>query len=277
MLKDQVLAAVNPVRRRVPPAGVRAIVATRTGIDLRSRARLTRARAEMEHLMGAEVSAVELDVLAERFVQWMRRRGEYRWHPELIGHQPVSGLDHFRDARALGRGVLVSFLHHAHFDGSFLSLRRAGLEDLHAIVHPLMVAGGGGNFMRQHAHLCSLGGILHSTDIGSDGIVDLLERGKPVFIASDVPGRTPVRFLSRDRVGSSGAPRIARRTGSPVVVMTFDRGAGDQAGVRFHAPLDPAAYPTPEALLEAMLGVHETAIRAWPEAYDEPLKRWGTP
>jgi lauroyl/myristoyl acyltransferase len=139
-----------------------------------------------------------------------------------------------------------------------------------------MASGGGGNFMRQHTRLCAMGGTLHSTEIGSRGIADLLRQGLPVFVASDVKGRSPVRFLGQERVGSSGAPRIAQQTGSPVVVMTFERD-GDDPRVRLHEPLDPAAFETPEALLDAMLARHESAVRAWPEAYDEPLKRWGTP
>ena len=269
------LAVVNPVRRRVPARGVRAIVRLRTKLDLRSPARMARARAEMEHLMGAEADAAELEALAARFAGWMRRRGEYRWHPELVGRQEVVGLDHLLEAQAHGRGVVVSFVHHAHFDGSFLSLKRHGLE-LDAIVHPLMTSGGGGNFMRQHTALCRLGGTLHSTEIGSAGIADLLRAGRTVFVASDVKGSTPVRFLGQERVGSSGAPRIAMATGSPVVVMTFER-VGDDARIRLHEPMDPAGFTTPEELLEAMLARHEAAVRAWPEAYDEPLKRWGRP
>ena len=270
------LAVLNPVRRRLPRAGVRAIVAARSFADHRTPWVMARSRAEMAHLMGAEAGPAELDALARRFAAWMRRRGEYRWHPEIVGRQEVVGLDHLRAAREGGRGVLVSFLHHAHFDGSFLSIRNAGVDDLQAVVHPLMVAGGGGNFMRQHTRLCALGGTLHSTAIGSAGIAGLLCQGRPVFIASDVKGRTPVRFLGQDRVGSSGAPRIAQQTGSPVVVMTFEQDGRD-ARVRLHEPLDPHAHDTPEALLDAMLARHEAAVRAWPEAYDEPLKRWGTP
>lgn len=227
--------------------------------------------------MGAEREQDEIDDLARRFAAWMRRRGEYRWHPEIIGRQDVVGLEHLEAAREQGRGVLVSFLHHAHFEGSFLSLRRAGAgDDMQAIVHPLMISGGGGNFMRQHALVCALGGTLHSTEIGSPGIAGLLRTGRPVFIASDVKGRTPVRFLGQRRVGSSGAPRIAQQTGSPVVVMTFEQD-GPRARVRLHEAIDPRAHPDPESLLEAMLVIHEHAVRAWPEAYDEPLKRWGVP
>ena len=275
MLKDQVLSVVNPVRRRVPAAGVRAVVRLRTRLDLRSPARMTRSRAEMEHLMGAEASAAELEVLAGRFAGWMRRRGEYRWHPEIVGRQEVTGLDHLLRAQEQGCGVVISFLHHAHFDGSFLSLKQHGLE-LDTVVHPLMTSGGGGNFMRQHAHLCSLGATLHSTEIGSEGIAGLLGQRRTVCVASDVKGRTPVRFLGQERVGSSGAPRIAMATGSPVVVMTFEQ-AGENARIRLHEPLDPNSFESPEALLAAMLDRHEAAVRAWPEAYDEPLKRWGVP
>ena len=42
-----------------------------------------------------------------------------------------------------------------------------------------------------------------------EGIVDLLGQRRVVAVASDVPGRTPLRFAGRDVLGSFGAARIA--------------------------------------------------------------------
>lgn len=273
MLKELLLRVANPVRRRVPRAGVRAIVRLRTWLGVRSERRMAVARREMEHLVGAALPDADLDDLARRYVAWTMRRGEYRWHADLVADQEIEGLDHLAKAYAEGRGVVVSFVHHAHFEGAFLAVHRAGF-DLDGIVHPLMIAGGGGNFMRQHTRICAMGATLHSTEIGSAGIADLLRAGRIVCLAVDVAGRTPVSFLGRERLGSFGAARLAAETGSPVVVMSYER-AGDGVRIRLHEPLDPADFADPRALLAAMLERHEPAVLDLPEAYDQPIKRWG--
>ena len=264
MLKDLVLRAANPVRRRVPHPGVRAIVAARAWFGVRSRKRLAVARREMEHLVGGYDPGADLDDLARRYVAFGMRRGEYRWHPDLVADQEIVGLEHLEKAYAEGRGVVVTFVHHAHFEGAFLALHRRGFE-LDGIVHPLMIAGGGGNFMRQHTYICSLGATLHSTEIGSAGIADLLRAGRIVCLAVDVAGRTPVTFLGRQRRGSFGAARIAADTDSPVVVMAYEK-RGDGILIRLHEPLEPRDFTSPA----------ELAVRGFPEAYDQPIKRWGT-
>ena len=85
------------------------------------------------------------------------------------------------------------------------------------------------------------GGIPTSTEIGTQGIVDLLTRGAVVAIASDVPGRTPMTLVGREVLGSFGAARLAMTTGSPVVLLTSER---DERGehVRLHAPLHPQNF-----------------------------------
>ena len=275
MLKDHVLRVANPVRRRVPTVGVRALVRVRAWLGVRSARRLAVARREMEHLVGGVDPGADLDDLARRYVAWGMRRGEYRWHPDLVADQRILGLEHLRDAQGRGRGVVVTFLHHAHFEGAFLALHRAGF-DLDGIVHPLMIAGGGGNFMRQHTLVCSMGATLHSTEIGSAGIADLLRAGRIVCLAVDVAGRTPVTFLGRERRGSFGAARLATETNSPVVVMSAERD-GDDVSIRLSEPLEPADFADPRALLADVLARHEPAVRDFPEAYDQPVKRWGSP
>lgn len=269
------LRAVNPIRRRVPRAGVRSIVRLRAWLGVRSRSRLAVARAEMEHLVGVALPGADLDDLARRYIAWGMRRGEYRWHADLVADQQIIGLEHLDRALAGGRGVVVTFVHHAHFEGAFLALHRRGYE-LDGIVHPLMMAGGGGNFMRQHTLICSMGANLHSTDIGATGIADLLRSGRTVCLAVDVAGRTPVRFLGRERRGSFGAARLATDVGSPVVVMSYERD-GDDVQIRLHEPLDPADFASPGDLLAAVLARHEPAVLDFPEAYDQPRKRWGAP
>jgi lauroyl/myristoyl acyltransferase len=111
----------------------------------------------------------------------------------------------------------------------------------------------------------------------SGKLAELLVEGAVVALASDVAGRTPVTFAGRPLLGSAGAAHLARKTGSPVVVLTAHPGPDGRPFVRLAAPLDPADHDSGEELLAAMLRLHESAVLDWPEATDVPLDRWGRP
>ncbi len=187
----------------------------------------------------------------------------------------MSGLDHLRDARREGNGVVLSFMHHAHYEGGFASMGRLGVPP-HMVAYPYMLRDDAPVWLQQHVRVaCSTGGIAVSADVGNDGLVNLLAEGAVLAIASDVPGRTPMRFFGRDVVGSFGAARLATATGSPLVVMTSELGP-DGLAIRLHEPLDPRGFTSARDLLDAILPIHEAAQVAWPEAIDIPLSRWGT-
>src|SRR5206468_3560308 len=95
-----------------------------------------------------------------------------------------------------------------------------------------------------------------------------------VGIAIDVAGRTPVRFAGRHVIGTSGAARIAMRTGTPVAMLTAHDSGGPLPRLEVSEPLVPSNYPDADALLIDMLRHHERAVLAWPEASDRPAQRW---
>ena len=124
---------------------------------------------------------------------------------------------------------------------------------------------------------CTGGGVRVSAEVGTQGIIDLLNQGAIVAVASDVPGRTPLRFVGREVLGSFGAARIAADAGSPVVVMTYEL---DERGpfVRLHEPLEPKDFEDPQALLAGdARASREGASCSGPSTTDLPLSRWGSP
>jgi lauroyl/myristoyl acyltransferase len=186
----------------------------------------------------------------------------------------VVGMEHMDQARRDGRGLMLNFVHHGTYEGAFASLSRLGAPP-HMIVYPYMVRDDAPRWLKQHMRVaCMGGGVRVSADVGSQGIIDLLNQGKIVAVASDVPGRTPLRFVGRDVLGSFGAARIAADAGAPVVVMSYEL---DEQGpyVRLHEPLEPKDLADPKALLEEMLARHEKVVVQWPELTDLPLSRWG--
>ena len=266
-------ARIGKLRGRVPRVAVPGLVAARARLEWSREAVRRDARAQMRFLLEHTKPEADLDDAARAYVRYQAWRGEARWHPELISDLPVRGLGHLTAARERGRGVIVSFMHHAHYEGAFASIARRGVS-AHVVVYPYMLRDDAPAWLKQHLHVAISGGVrVVSADLGSEGLTALLEAGEVVGIASDVPGHTPVRFLGRDVVGSYGAARLSAATSAPVVVMTSEPGDGGPV-VRLHEPLQPERYASPKQLLQAMLALHEAAVVRWPEAADVPLSRW---
>lgn len=280
-VKGAVLAtagrALEVFRRLTPAALVPFVVRVRHRLAWSRSSVRDEARRQMQFLLEEARPDVDIDAAAAGYARHMIRRGEERWHPSIVTGRRLVGLEHLVGARDLGRGVIVSFVHHGFYDGgAFPALADAGVPT-HMMVYPYMTRDDAPGWLKQHLLVNSLGGgIPTSTEIGAQGIVDLLVGGAVVAIASDVPGSTPMTFVGRQVLGSFGAARLAMTAGSPVVLMTSER---DEQGeyVRLHAPLHPQDFDSPRTLLDEIMAQHEKRVLAWPEATDIPLSRWSIP
>ncbi|GAB3248665.1 LpxL/LpxP family acyltransferase [Nocardioides dilutus] len=263
-------------RRYTPDPLVRGLIAVRTRRGLADPAMLDRGRREMRFVLGDDAPDAEVEAAARRYVEQWFTRAELRWRPRMM-LMPVRGIERLEGARAIGRGVVLNFSHHGHYEAAIGSVGLAGVRQV-TINDTKYLRDDCPDSRRQNLVLSELGGNrLEFTDIGYAGILGLVQAGEVVTLASDVAGTTPVRFLGRDLLGSSGAARIATTADAPVVVMTTRRDDRGQRYVHLGEPLLPADFATVEDLLAAMLAQHEEAVRAWPEAYDSPLSRWGQP
>lgn len=234
--------------------------------------------AEMQFLLEYTDRAPEIPELARGYTEFALLRGYRRWHPGHLSRQPVNGAEWLTTKRDPERGILLSFLHHAQYDGLFASLARHGVA-LHTVVAPEAFDPASAVQLRQHFKVA---GMMPSTTlvpatIGTAGMVELLEKRAILAIASDVAGRTPVQFLGRELRGSFGAARIATQTTSPVVLVTSHRGADGSPWLQVHEPLEPGDFADPADLLAEVMRRHEPAVLAWPEAFDSPYGRLGIP
>lgn len=261
------------VRARIPMAALPALVAARARLDWSRAGTREEARAQMRFLLERATPGVDIEAAARAYLRYQARRGELRWHPSALDRLRVEGLDHLRDARTEGHGVVLNFMHHGYYDGAFPSIARLGMT-AHLVVYPYMLQPDAPGWLKQHVKVASAhGGIPTSTDVGTAGLLERLNGGNIVALASDVPGRTPVRFLGRDLIGSFGAARLAQTARSPVVVLTSEED-DDGPVIRLHQPLDPGRSGNAQELFERMLAIHEPVFLRWPEAADLPLSRW---
>ncbi|MDO9355197.1 MAG: hypothetical protein Q7T55_15980 [Solirubrobacteraceae bacterium] len=274
-LKGRVETAV---RLATPTAAVPALVRRRTAKALASPAAMADARRQMEFLVGVQAPDSDLDAIAERYVRLMKWRGEARWHAELLMNQQVDGVEHFHQARGDGRGVLVSFSHHGFYDGVFGSLYRHGIP-CQAVVTPTMFDGTAPAWMAQQYRLgMQTGAGMINADLGVRGFVRMLGEGAVLGLATDVPENTKMSFLGREVRGAFGIAYIAHKFGYPVVQVSAhpvpDDGPHPTQRLSISPVMDPADYDGPRAMLDEIVGRLETAAAAWPEGYDQPLKRW---
>lgn len=276
-MKPSTELRIGRVRGRVPRALVPALVEARTRVSWRSEAVREDARAQMRFLLEHGRADLDLDATARAYVKFQALRGELRWRSQEITSLDVEGIDHLRDARAQGRGVVISFMHHAFFEGGFASVAGLGLPS-RILCYGYMLRDDAPGWLQQHVRTARAnGGETFAVDRGVDEMARVLREGGMLGMATDVPGRTPLRFAGRDIVGSFGAARLATTTGSPVVVMTSERRDDGSPRIRLHEAFEPESFPDPTKLLEAMVAVHEDAQLRWPEAVDIPLARWKLP
>ncbi|CAB4718406.1 MAG: hypothetical protein F2667_09595 [Actinobacteria bacterium] len=265
------------VRLAVPDPLVDTVVGARVWRKRRKPDVVAAARLEMDFLLSEVSTPAEIDAVTQRYLARETYRSELRYHPKIIGEQPVDGVDRLRAARRAGRGVVISFLHHGHYEGATASVGKAEAP-IHIAISEDMIGADAPAFLRQHVRVgLRSGNTGVNAAAGAGVLAKVLTDGHVMAIATDVPGRTPLHFLGRDRLGSSGAARLARGTNSLVVVMTAHCDSDGALSLSIGEPIEPLDFASHDELLAELLRAQEPAILAWPEGYHLPRLRWGMP
>ncbi len=274
------MALAQWVRVHKPVLLVPLLVWLRTTVTWARSSGREAARADIRTLLG-DVPEAELDALARRHVHFSCLRSEARFHHQVNSRQRVVGGEHLASASALGRGVILGFVHHGHYEGGFPSIAAAGFP-LHVVVAAESVAAGEGDpeaelWRVHHARtvVSHPDSRLASVDIGFRGMLGLLADGDTIALACDFPGgQAPVRFLGREWFGMTSVGGLSLRSGAPVVPLISRPDGGDRSYIELGAPILPEDFDDPAALTAAVLAALEPGVRAWPEAYDVPAQMW---
>jgi KDO2-lipid IV(A) lauroyltransferase len=232
------------------------------------------ARASMHHLLDAVGRGDETDEKARTYIERIAWRQALRWHPRVITRQPVIGIEHLRDAQAAGRGVVLSFIHHAEFGGIFASISRAGIPVRVVAAAGEMVAPGPN--MIQHLSVVGSGGGLLASNDGVAGMQRTLRAGEVLAVALDVPGRTAVQIAGLTVYCSAGCAVAATRAGAPIVVATSHPDDGIRPTIHLHPAIEPSEFESIDALMQHLATVHEAALLASPASAYLPLTCWST-
>ena len=265
---------LQTLRRLVPVSRIPALVdrkVTRLWTD--DDYRLAQER-QMRFLLEFTERADEVPALAREFASFSLSRTYLRWHPEVLSNQEIRGIEWLTTRRDPERSVVLSFMHHNFYEGLFVSLKRAGAP-IAVLVSPKVLGPDTPSGLRQHVRVMRAENLLVPAVGGLDAIQARLRPGMTMSIASDLPGHTEVSFLGRRVLSSFGAPVIATRTNSQVVVATPCRSDDGSNYIQVHEPLEPRDFTDPKELLVEILRRHEDAVLAWPEVVEMPRARWG--
>lgn len=263
--------------RRVVPLQV-AVAGTRLVYLLAARLRpdrLVTARAAMAAVVVGTPQEGRLEELTRRHAGARAEAVEFNWRPWRLARIPVDGLDRILDARASGRGTVISFVHLGPMNG------RTRLGRMLAPVHVPVgswvfedpPAGYPGYRLEYVRRLTRDAGQRMVTARGSRAaLTAVLADGGIVMLAMDLPGSTTTTFLGKHVQMASGSARMACDTDAVVVPVALLPGPRSRWRIEVGEPLDPRAFESWTELHQALADWHSARILQAPEHYEDPVR-----
>lgn len=193
------------------------------------------ANASMAAVLGGTAREDEVARLARRHVAARARGWELTWRIWELERVPVRDPDRLHEARASGRGLMLSTHRRKVFHD-------AGIQ------------------------------LIYSTGCGMT-LYKVLRRGGAVLMSMDMPGERRIRFLDKPVDMVDGTVQLATKTDAlvlPVALMPLGRRWEIQIG----EALDPRDFANPQELHLTLVSIHEKLIMAAPEHLENPLWRW---
>lgn len=262
--------AVRRALRRVTPSGLAVRWAARPRRFAEDE--LREARLAMEAIVAHTPRAGEVEELA---MAWLREQAvleELLWRPWLLPKRRWTGTEHRDEALADGRGVIFSYLHR----GPFHSVDGILGEETWRVV------GITGDWMHdapqdglwarrvaiiRRSIIRSGAGMVRASE-SMPVVLRLLEKGTPVVMAFDMPGKHRMTWLGKPVEISNASARLAWRTGATIVPYWTEHEGASHTG-RFGAPLRPEDFSSADELQAALGAAHEPAVLAAPEMMED--------
>jgi lauroyl/myristoyl acyltransferase len=233
------------------------------------------ARACIEAIVAGTARAHEVEKLARaHFIEEEVRRNLF-WHPWRFDACDEQSVKHLRDALSADTGTVVSWTHLGFFYKAGRGVVELG-HDLYRVTGPWFLETPSNDaWGRRLGHWRNMLTGRHDLWVSAKGsyelLARLLEAGKAVAIAFDVPGTRDTRFLGKQVMLADGTARLAAETGARIVPTR-----AVPKGARFtqeYAPaLDPRELGGAEELHRALAAVHERWILDAPTALEDPRR-----
>lgn len=245
-----------------------------------SRRRMAAANASMEAVVGGTPYETEISRLARSHVAAQARGWELTWRPWELERVPVRGVSRIHQARATGRGLVVSKSHLGPTAG-WVPLGRL-LRPLYAPASDWIVdelpPGYNGYQVEHRLKVFQDAGIelIHARGSALT-LLRVLTGGGAVLLSMDLPGRRRTQFLGKPVDMADGTAQLAVKAGAlvvPAALMPLGRRWEIQVG----DILDPRNFSSPGELHRALAAIHESFIMRAPDHLESPLRpgHWAT-
>jgi lauroyl/myristoyl acyltransferase len=265
----------SPRVHRLVPTRVAMAIAAAIGTPGARHDRATERR-HADHLMRDLLLhtplAGEARRLARRNFAEISRLRELFWRPWLLERSRVVGHEHWHAAHREGLGCVGVAGHFGALAVAPVILGRYGFR-VHTVTNahfwdPAPPGFLGMLTLRMREYSQALGpGTAIPNNVSPAALAAVIESGRSLMIAFDVPGSTATPFLGRSVPLASGPATLAYRTGAKVLPMLPVR-EGTRIDVHIFEPLDPADYPDLRSLRAAIASVFERIVLAHPETVD---------
>jgi benzoate-CoA ligase family protein len=264
----------SPPLRSLLPAALAVSMATRKAETIWAKGGRDHdaALAAMEAVVGNTARAGELESLAHRHVIERQIDRALFWRRSWSASIEPSATERLSEAFASGRGVLLSYCHL----GPYYRMQSAApfRDHEHYLVpgrwffEPPSADYWGRRLARWRKGVDSR---LVPADWSYPIIESLLEHGKHVFLAFDMPGPHETSYLGKRAELADGTARLAVSTDSLVLAVRTRR-VGHGVLVEVAAALDPRNFTSFEQLHDALAGQHERWILEDPAAMESPFE-----
>ncbi|NNG35175.1 hypothetical protein [Nakamurella aerolata] len=234
-----------------------------------------RAAAEnaMRAVLPPDTPAPEIARLARAQVRALARGWELYYRPKALQRIPIHGLDHLAEARASGRGIIISFVHYGPEMAWTILGRHAPIVAVNGDwVTEAVPDGFAGLQVEKKRSILRRNGFGIAYSGGSASVLlRALKAGGIIMLAMDLPGKRVTRYLGRDVEMVDGTARLAGLANALIVPGTaLPRGRSWY--LQLFPALDPADYPDTGALHQALADVHDAAVSGAPEHLNNPIR-----
>ena len=235
------------------------------------------AEAFMRDLLLHTPRANEAGALAEEWLKEKSRVRELFWRPWLLKRSRIHDAQHWDAAHEGGRGCVIVFGHLGAIWAHASILKLHGY-DIHLVASPHywrpLPPGYEGLAIRHQRreygdNIFGDRSQVIPADADPMQLIDLVQAGKSVAIAFDVPGWAATPFLGRSIALGGGPATLAFKTKAKVLPVIAER-HGARFDLRMLPPLDPADYRDLPSLRIAMAQTFEAIVLSHPESVELP-------
>ncbi len=199
---------------------------------------------------------------------------QFKTKPQLPDELEINGWEHFTQAHAQGRGVLLISAHFGCWELIPAATALQGYPTTVLVQKPSQ--DGFDHLFREYRAFAGVKTVNNDTLAGLRPVIKALKRGETVGLVIDQHGeseRLIGQFFGQSVSLPEGPAYLAQHLNCPLVPVSI-RWVGDRHQLQFSAALQAHDYPAPLSLMQALYDQLEQQIRRYPQNWLWSYNRW---